>query len=537
MSTIASENESQTDRCIHTHNNQTQSSMTNEPNQSESYESRFRPIYSQRKRSLDGLVINNDDSSDSSEDERSRLLGRTPHTTVQTVAVVNDYTSISVQTGNQHSIVTIFSMWNTMMGTSLLSMPWTIKQAGFINGIVLLVLMAGIMAYTTYRVLKVCHYLGGEALVEFSDAVKCYLGRITEGVAILCSLLTLLGGCIVYWILMSNFLYHIGIFIYSHVKVGSHEPNGSFHSYLSFPSDATCYNKTEIVIFNNDVFAKLWDETKTIPLYLILLIFPFINFKSPTFFTKFNSFGTLSVIYLIVFVLVKAGQWGMHIDINKNHDFSPSYSPVAEWSFPALTGVAALAYLLQNAVISIVRNQKYPENNTRDLLIAYCLVCITYTLIGAVFYASFPLHKSCIEDNFLNNIASVDIMAFVARIGLFFQMLCVLPLLTFIIRAQLLHFLFRSVWPSLKHVVLLNIIIVALSVVFAVFLPSIGHIISFVGGFCGFSYAIALPCAVYLVSSYQSRTLSWIKITFHGFLIFIGFANFVAQFVIIGHTK
>lgn len=37
--------------------------------------------------------------------------------------------------------------------------------------------------------------------------------------------------------------------------------------------------------------------------------------------------------------------------------------PVAEWSFPALTGVAALAYLLQNAVISIVRNQKYPENN------------------------------------------------------------------------------------------------------------------------------------------------------------------------------
>ena len=40
-------------------------------------------------------------------------------------------------------------------------------------------------------------------------------------------------------------------------------------------------------------------------------------------------------------------------------------SAVFEWSFPALTGVSALAYLLQNAVIAIVRNQKHPENNVR----------------------------------------------------------------------------------------------------------------------------------------------------------------------------
>ncbi|GFR71206.1 sodium-coupled neutral amino acid transporter 9 homolog [Elysia marginata] len=31
-------------------------------------------------------------------------------------------------TRSQSSVVTIFSMWNTMMGTSLLSMPWAIKQ-------------------------------------------------------------------------------------------------------------------------------------------------------------------------------------------------------------------------------------------------------------------------------------------------------------------------------------------------------------------------------------------------------------------------
>ncbi|XP_022253990.1 sodium-coupled neutral amino acid transporter 9-like isoform X2 [Limulus polyphemus] len=30
--------------------------------------------------------------------------------------------------GKQNSIVTIFSIWNTMMGTTLLSMPWAVQQ-------------------------------------------------------------------------------------------------------------------------------------------------------------------------------------------------------------------------------------------------------------------------------------------------------------------------------------------------------------------------------------------------------------------------
>jgi len=34
-----------------------------------------------------------------------------------------------------------------------------------------------------------------------------------------------------------------------------------------------------------------------------------------------------------------------------------------QWTFPALTGILSLAYFIHNAVISITRNQRYPENN------------------------------------------------------------------------------------------------------------------------------------------------------------------------------
>jgi hypothetical protein len=34
----------------------------------------------------------------------------------------------------------------------------------------------------------------------------------------------------------------------------------------------------------------------------------------------------------------------------------------------------------------------------RDLSIAYVLVALTYMVVGAVFFISFPLNKDCIED-------------------------------------------------------------------------------------------------------------------------------------------
>ncbi|XP_012940577.1 sodium-coupled neutral amino acid transporter 9 [Aplysia californica] len=501
--------------------------------------------------------LNNGDLSDDGDgpyNEQSRLLSgsaSSPHTSGLNGSQqgVPDPQENSVEvdivneaTATQNSIVTIFSMWNTMMGTSLLSMPWAIKQAGFVNGIVLLIVMAGIMAYTSYRVLNSGRLLAGRVVTEFSDVVRVFLGRFAEVGALLCSLLTLLGGAIVYWILMSNFLYHIVVFIYSHVHQTDHHNTNSSSNY-SHPQEAVpftdvlCRNLTKSDDTLDSTFTKVWNETNTVPFFLVLILFPLLNFKSPTFFTKFNALGTLSVTYLSIFVAVKAGEWGIHLDLNSDHSAAYNYAPAFEWSFPALTGIAALAYFLQNCVMAICRNQKHPENNTRDLIIAYVLVCLTYTYMGAVFFAAYPMAKSCIEDNFLNNMASTDVMAFVARMGLFFQMMCVLPLLTYVFRAQLLHFLFRSVWPSVKHVLVLNLLIVGVCVIFAVFMPKIGHIISFVGAFCGFSYAIAFPCTVYLVACYRDGSLTVPKLVFHGALIALGLANFVAQFVIIGHTS
>lgn len=441
---------------------------------------------------------------------------------------------ISPTPGEQNSIVTIFSLWNTMMGTSLLSMPWAIQQAGFATGIALLVFMAGVNLYTSYIILKsVQGYSKEGSLVEFSDICKYYLGKWAQYLAVASSLMTLLGGAIVYWILMSNFLYKVVLFIYHQTEDDSSTISENMtHPEIvctnNLPHNSTAYFSHT----HEETFDKVWNKRYTVPFFLIIVLAPLVNFKSPTFFTKFNALATVSVTYVICFVIANAVKWGINVDFSGNTD-QPFYVPDFKGSFPALTGVAALAYFVQNSCVSIVRNQKYPENNIRDLIIAYILVAFTYIFVGVMFYISFPEQKTCIVDNLLDNLSDTYTLAVIARLCLFFQMMCVFPLLLYIFRVQLLYTIFNNIWPGLPHVLGLNLCIITVCVLFAVFLPYIGTVIGFFGAFCGFAYAIMLPCLVHLTIQNRNGTPSKISTVLHSLLIIMGLANFIGQFLVL----
>ena len=56
---------------------------------------------------------------------------------------------------------------------------------------------------------------GSTLLEEFSDVCHHYLGRWGHYLSVTFSLVALLGAAVVYWVLMANFLFHTGQFIYS----------------------------------------------------------------------------------------------------------------------------------------------------------------------------------------------------------------------------------------------------------------------------------------------------------------------------------
>lgn len=129
--------------------------------------------------------------------------------------------------------------------------------------------------------------------------------------------------------------------------------------------------------------------------------------------------GTVAIVYLVVFVLVKSAYWGINMDKTAWQE-----SWMLRSTFPVLSGMLSLSFFIHNIIITIMQSNRNQKKNViynhlmhlyldkfcisieelnfsmqgRDLTIAYVLVTITYIIVGIVFYVCYPLAKVCIED-------------------------------------------------------------------------------------------------------------------------------------------
>lgn len=429
------------------------------------------------------------------------------------------------------SIVTIFAVWNTMLGSSLLAISWGYEKTGLVPGVIITWLLSGICCYTAYLLLKINqkHGVMGERC-EVPDLCKMILGRWAEVLAKLFSLIVLIGANIVYWILMSNFLFHLVSSLYGFIY--NDHPDDHNITVICPKQEAllnlNCSHSKESSEFG-ELFNKLWKLNSTVPVYLAFLIFPLLNFRDVKVFMRFNSLGTISVIYLIFFSIVKFITWGPTLpDLEMVFELKPT--------FVALTGMLSLSYFIHNIIVTMMKNNRHQENNGRDLSIAYGLVTFTYSVIGGLLYVAFPLAKICIEDNIFNNFDRYDMWALVGRGLLFFQLLTVFPLLTFMLRNDI----FANISALRKYtekfklfpVMVLNFFLVVVCVLFACFLPRIGTIIRYIGAFSGLVYVFMLPNLLIIYSLKKDNQLSLFRLVFHVSLIVLGVINLLSQFLI-----
>ncbi|EPB78265.1 hypothetical protein ANCCEY_02649 [Ancylostoma ceylanicum] len=311
------------------------------------------------------------------------------------------------QPKTQNSIVTIFSLWNTMMGVSLLSMPWALYQAGLVLGLAILLAMAFLCFYTAYLVIESPRGVDKIDMrtVEFSDICREYLGKPGAIIALVFSITVLIGAVLAYWVLMSNFLYFTGTLIYELINpVHNTDTQGE-----EVICDIQCEMDTSLTSPSSNItgppilfglrFDQIWQLQLTVPILLAILTFPLLNFKSPTFFTKFNVLGTIAVI------TISGGRRRPERVLMDGEKDS--------WNFPALTGMLTMSYFIHNAIITILRNQRNPKNN-----------------------------------NLLNNFRAAYPYSAVARVLILFQLITIMPLILFFIRSQISCAIFDGPYPG-----------------------------------------------------------------------------------------
>ncbi|XP_063365284.1 sodium-coupled neutral amino acid transporter 9 homolog [Cydia amplana] len=424
--------------------------------------------------------------------------------------------SVDVDSKKQSSLVTIFSVWNTVMGSSLLTMAWGVERAGLPAALVLVALMAALCLYTAYVLLRVNKH-HGTVTCEVPALCLSLLGPWAARVAHGFSLLVLLGANVVYWILITNFLY----FTVNYLADLS-SPNATYPTALLCPKQGGV-NGSLLIPEPHD--SSYWGLHTTVPFYVALLVFPLLNFSNVSFFTKFNSLGTLSVVYLLIFVIVKGWGWGINV--------APREIP-ASTDAAVLSGMLALSFYIHNIIITIMSNNERQEKNGRDLTIAFVLVTMTYLLVGAGFYVCFPLAKSCIEDNILNNFEMHDTMTAVARALLLFQVITVYPLVAYMLRSEALLLLpISNVNKSrTRYTVAINVAIVSMCVAVACLCPNIGTIIRYTGAISGLVHVFALPSILQVKSLQLRGKLTYWKLLLYFLIVVFGVVNLVMQFFI-----
>lgn len=272
---------------------------------------------------------------------------------------------------------------------------------------------------------------------------------------------------------------------------------------------------------------------------IFLVVFPLTNLKGFTVLVKLNSVGIACVLYIMGFIIVQSlAVEGVKMPV-----------PPLQPRFYFLGGVMMLSFFIHSAIISIMKNNRNQEKNARDLGIAYILVAVSYLSVGAAGYLAYN-RLGVIPQDFLQVFDHRNIPALIARFALLFQLISVYPLLGMIVRIQVFGVLWKNVYPSWIHVLMLNVFLTVASTLFAMFYPNVGTVLRFTGPVIGSSslkirpwrpfltvsagllLVLVIPIGVKMKEVYKEHGYLpyWITCA-HIFMVLLGMTLLVAQFL------
>lgn len=373
-----------------------------------------------------------------------------------------------------------------------MALPWGFAKAGLIGGILMSLTVGLISWYTCWLLLKM-----KQSHSDLFDLSQELFGNLGRWISWITSIAFGIGIIISYNIIMTTSLLDTidGFRDYAnHSPVTSHMP-----------------------YWNHYIAASI------IAVFCLILS----NFRHYGLLIRFNTWSIILLIYIIVFFLGSSFKQGLTAVVK--HE-------LFELNFGWFTGVLTASFVLHNAIINIMRNQRRPENNVRDLTIGYALVVTTYIIVGSICFVAYrnsPLileHGGKIPQDFLRMFPRTNVGAIIARFALIIHLLTAYPLLCTILRIQFFGMLWQSQFPGWPHVLFLNFVIVATGTVFAMLWPRLADILRFVGATTGVILIFILPTALYYKKIEQSPH-RWLQLFAICFLLLAGIAMFVSQFL------
>ena len=123
------------------------------------------------------------------------------HSANELVSFLSNRT-MSSSSDKHGSIYTIFSCWNTMVGSGILALPWTFYHAGMVWGVLICFVNFCVSLHTC----KLCLRLS-DPKQDFFSSMKTYWGHFGYILSVSATLLSIHGAQVAYFMIMTQMLY------------------------------------------------------------------------------------------------------------------------------------------------------------------------------------------------------------------------------------------------------------------------------------------------------------------------------------------
>jgi len=382
------------------------------------------------------------------------------------------------------SYITILSIWNMMMGSGIIALPYSVYNAGIIPTIIICLFYGFVCFYTCRVVVKT----GGKD-EDYSDAVYRYFGifgkingNIGKYMQIIFNLSVNIGASFVYFLIINQNLYPCLVELLKSFGVKDLDPKNLTPDFSHFS-----------IIYCG--------------ILLIIIVFPLLLLKDLSVLVKINSYGIYIILTILSFIIFR-GIYGISttdfkFDYFLNIEKSKTRYLYLFGENPCLLmGTCSLGFFAHSIIMPIMKNNEKQENNTRDLAFGYLLVVLTYIILGLSGYIGFSAKDMPgeFQDNWFKMFESNVLYIIVLRIINVLQILSIFPVLVYIVRIQFFGVFFNISWPGYKYLLIyINVYLGMCFFILYFFYDKLGKFVGFLGAFTGLFLIYFIPSVVNMI--------------------------------------
>ncbi|CAO1628259.1 unnamed protein product [Parajaminaea phylloscopi] len=363
------------------------------------------------------------------------------------------------------------NMANSILGAGIVGLPYSMRQSGFVAGVVLLVGLAMLTDWTIRLIILNSKLSGRQTYIEIMD--HCF-GRKGKAAVSLFQFAFAFGGMCAFCVVIGDTIPHVLSSVFPSLQSGA-----SMWSFLA--------SRSFVITFTT-----------------VVISYPLSLYRDIENLSKASAIALFSMVLIVLTVIVR----GPAMPAELKGDPSLRFTVVNPSHLVSSISVISFAFVCHHNSLLIYASLKEPSMDKFGKVTHYStgIACACLTAMSVAGYWTFE-EKTL--GNVLNNFPENDTFVNIARFAFGINMFTTFPLEAFVCREVLETYFFAGQYTPKLHITITTSLVVA-SLIVSLLTCDLGIVLELTGGLSATALAFIFPaiCFLKLTKEGEGKALS-----------------------------